>query len=711
MLALASGAREELALAILPRMNERQDLAPEEPPSTESGTASAEAGYEAVSSEDADFGSETNSESTSKPETDESAVAETRCCPIKMGKGTCGRRTHVAPEGVDERRVCLMHSKDVAKLSGALYAVFWTEFEVILEAAGDQAAHFDHFVFPALNLKDKVILPFCSFNEATFVRDADFRGAAFSRSVDFTRVTFTRNAIFTGTIFEQKARFNKAVFAQNATFLDAVFTLIARFDHSTFMQNANFRGATFLRSARFSNVTFSQKAVFSSAKFTMDAGFRRATFRQNAGFSSAAFERNADFHYANFVQNGSFCSTRFTQDADFGSATFTNDADFRGATFARCADFSRASFTQNATFLSANFTQHADFSDTSFTQKAAFSKATFSQNTDFNRATFGMDAAFSRVTFGQGADYSDVTFTGTASFQLATFQETAQWQRTRFFDRAEFRGTKFGSKTEGAPSAVFALAQFSEPRKIIFDDVDLSRVLFHNCDVSEVWFTSSAQWARRTGDRRLMLFEETIPLENRYAAGLQTVDGRRNFRAVAQIFQQLKKNYDSRLDYWTANDFHFGEMEMKRLDPPQTGNILRIRQWLHGRFSPVAMYRLASDYGNSFWKPLMWLTAFFLIFILLLPVPGVGLKRQGSAKTETYSTVWNKSDRLSPNLEREGKILAKSAIAAVDAVTFQRNAEYLPGYPLGRALAILSTLTSSSLFALILLAVRRQFKR
>jgi hypothetical protein len=698
-----------LPLAILRRMTEWEHLVPEEPEGTDSATAREETGHEAALCADAEIEPETGSEAIQEPEAGENAVAETGC-QIRMGKGICGRPFHGAPEGVDERRVCLMHSKDPGKLSGALFALFWSEFEEILEAAGDQAAHFDRFVFPTLNLMGKSFSAFCSFNEATFARGADFRGAVFTRSAEFIKATFTGNAIFSGTLFMQKARFSRAVFAQNATFLGTTFTLVARFDSASFRHNANFRRATFLRTVRFSDVTFTQKANFSNATFTLDASFQRATFTRNAAFSSAIFEQKANFRQADFVQNGSFFNTRFTQCVDFSSTTFAQDADFRGATFAQSADFSRADFTQNTTFLSAAFTQNADFSDTTFSQAASFSKATFTQNADFRRATFGPGAVFSRATFGQIAEFSDTTFTGTASFQFVTFQETALWQRSRFLDRAEFRSTKFDSKTEGASSAVFALAQFSKPQEIIFDDVDLSRILFYNCDVSEVWFTTSALWGRRSGNRGLMVFEETIPLESHYAAGLQR-NGQRDLLAVAQICQQLKKNYDSRLDYWTANEFHFGEMEMKRLDLPRTGRILRIRQCLHPRLSPVALYRLASDYGNSFWKPVAWLAGVLLIFALLLPVPRVGLKRHVSSGTETYSSLWNKSDRWIPNIEREGKIVAKAAIAAVDAVTFQRSAEYLPVYPWGRVLAIFTTLITSTLFALFLLAVHRQFKR
>jgi hypothetical protein len=159
-------------------------------------------------------------------------------------------------------------------------------------------------------------------------------------------------------------------------------------------------------------------------------------------------------------------------------------------------------------------------------------------------------------------------------------------------------------------------------REIVFDDVDLSRVLFHNCDVSQVWFTSSVRWGKRGDNRGLAVFEETISLEQEFERELQR-DGQRDYRAVAQIYQQLKKNYDARLDYWTANEFHFGEMEMKRLAGPTDGPLLGLRQWLHRRLSLVALYRYASDYGNSYTKPMLWLLGILVLFAALLPLPGV----------------------------------------------------------------------------------------
>jgi len=113
----------------------------------------------------------------------------------------------------------------------------------------------------------------------------------------------------------------------------------------------------------------------------------------------------------------------------------------------------------------ATFTQHADFRFAIFTQTANFHKATFMQDADFSGRIFTQWADFGEVTS------SAIRFVGTI------FHGTPLGEH-RFLDQAEFRRTKFDPQIAGAPSAVFALARFSKPGEIVFDDVDLSRALF-----------------------------------------------------------------------------------------------------------------------------------------------------------------------------------------------------------------------------------------
>ena len=130
----------------------------------------------------------------------------------------------------------------------------------------------------------------------------------------------------------------------------------------------------------------------------------------------------------------------------------------------------------------------------------------------------------------------------------------------------------------------------------------------------------------------------------------------------------------------------------------------------------LSLYKYASDYGNSYGKPLAWLLGVLLAAALLFPFPGVGLKQPisgdaASSASVTYNRIWNRQDSWTNNFWTEAKLIGKSGITAIDTATFQRTPEYAPAYPWGRVVAIFETLLTSSLFALFLLAIRRQFRR
>lgn len=560
-----------------------------------------------------------SSEQESEKEPDESTEWEGEYreagCPIWMGEYhgdvRCGRELHVAPDGVDEKPVCLMHSKDPQKQSGPLFDAFCSEFERILGDAGQYLARFQRFVFPQLDLAGRYIEAICLFVEATFTRDADFR-----------KVTFTEDAYFAG-----------AIFTQNANFCSATFTQSAVFDRST-------------------------------------------------------FEHQVQFLEATFAQEATFVETNFMEKVQFHNAIFTKKADFFGTRFKQIAVFFGATFNEGASFHSGTFTQGAIF----------------------NVATFTQYANFSMTTFGQKADFMGATFTLGAIFEGTKFDEEADWRECRFLGQANFRRTEFKSEDEETPSAVFSLAEFATPEDVVFDRVDLSQTLFVNCDVSEFWFTSSVQWAKRKGNRGLAVFEEKILLDPKFSE-MQKRYGPIDHGAVEQIYHQLKKNYDARLDYRKANELHFGEMEMRRLEARNYSAFLNPWRWLRPWIGPEAWYLRASDYGNSYVKPILWLFATLFMAATLFPIPGLEIQLPKPEPATTYLSAWNKQDTWTNNCWTEEKLFGNSFIAAVDSATFQRNPEYTPSYPWGRVLAIVETLLTSTLFGLFLLAIRRQFRR
>ncbi len=432
------------------------------------------------------------------------------------------------------------------------------------------------------------------------------------------------------------------------------------------------------------------------------------TFETKCDFSLATFAKDANFFRAEFPRGADFSEATFKQRANFGFATFTQNADFTRATFMQNADFRNVTFTQEAVFDNATFTQDADFGGATFTQDANFWSATFGQVAVFVDATFMQNARFLAV-FKQGASFEASTFAGIADFRCASFAGTIQFDQTKF---------KHDKDKDGEPGPVFSAAVFEEPEKVAFYGVHLEFALFHNCDVSKVNF-SDVTWCKRANGKP-MVFDEAVNPQHEVARDLRPMKGdpnARNYRLIAELYQQLKKNYDDRRDYWTAGDFHYGEMEMKRLASHHHNKVWR---WLHSNLGLVAWYRYASEHGESYVRPTCWLVLVFLVFMLLYPVTGLYLDagRIGTPATASASveklTYWhplqNSGDAHSLWRARLD-LVGHSFVTTLYVAAFQKDLTYQPSYPWGRLLAMAEVLLTSTLGALFLLAVRRQFKR
>jgi len=192
---------------------------------------------------------------------------------------------------------------------------------------------------------------------------------------------------------------------------------------------------------------------------------------------------------------------------------------------------------------------------------------------------------------------------------------------------------------------------------------------------------------------------------------------RLNYRLIAEIYQRLKKNYDEHRDYWTAGDFHYSELEMKRLYSPHPNRVLR---WLHRTLGLVAWYKYGSEYGESYVRPGLCLVLVLVLYAFLYPLAGLHFDADGSATPRatsacagslTYLCPWQGTDRSLPVWSARRKLLADAAMTSLYVAAFQKDPTYQPNYPWGRLLAMSEVLLSSTLGALFLLAVRRQFKR
>jgi len=550
-----------------------------------------------------------------------------------------------------------MHTHDILKNKNAFHA----EFQRILNQAGSGTADFTEFVFP------EAVYP-----KHVFQAKCIFRFATFAGNIDFSRVQFMRRAESFGAKFE-------------------VF-------------------------ANFAAVTHNDDAVFSSANFAQSASFHSASFDRLAIFDSAKFEKNANFE---------------------------------AATFAQVADFTSAIFAQGADFSNAKFDQYAKYWYTAFTKSASFVRAAFVQDAGFFNADFAQDANFNTVRFTKNAYFAFAKFRGQATFESTLFQILADFSNTDFSGPAEFQGTQFRHDPEGTdqiPGATFTRAKFAKPEEVVFYHTYLGQALFHLCNVTKVNF-SDVTWRKRRKSGKRMAFEEEVGLEHSGAEALKPVEGNRDERnrvLIAELYQQLKKNYDDRRDYWTAGDFHYGEMEMKRLSSRRENPLLR---WFKAHLGLVAWYKYASEYGESYVRPAWILGLVLLAFGLMYPIGGlryesareslpavsapaepadvytyargmisrqdlINAARRPEVIVLTYRRPIRSAEQENMGIWRARlHLVGHSLLAAILVPLFQRDLVYEPAYPWGRVLAVLEMTLTSTLFALFLLAVRRQFRR
>ncbi len=462
-------------------------------------------------------------------------------------------------------------------------------------------------------------------------------------------------------------------------------------------------------------------------------------FKAQCVFYGATFTQDAAFIEVTFMQAAVFMQVTFSHGVGFFGATFTRDAVFFEATFTQAAQFSAAAFTQAADFGGAIFTQSADFNGATFTKDADFNRATFTQDADFSVATFAQDAYFRGVTFTQAANFCLAIFTQDAYFDEATFTHAADFSEAVFQAGVRFRETEFRNDNTPEPGPVFSGATFAKPEAVTFYKCYLGQALFHNCDVSKFVF-SDVRWRKRSNGKS-MVFEEEATLSGAgkgFVQALRPGEGdadERNYTLIAELYQQLKKNYDDRRDYRTAGDFHYGEMEMKRLHSARRDPGVR---WLHRYTGLAAWYKYASGYGESYVRPFVMLSAVILLFALLYPLAGLRWQpgnaraeageRQSasdsaanggaSAKSEDAHLpviYWDFGEFLSRdskgNMHGSLAFFGHSLMTTLYVAAFQKNLEYQPSYPWGRLLALVEVVVTSTLIALFLLAVRRQFRR
>jgi uncharacterized protein YjbI with pentapeptide repeats len=308
-------------------------------------------------------------------------------------------------------------------------------------------------------------------------------------------------------------------------------------------------GVAFHKKIDFTHASFEELSFFAttmtigdqevSAKgihFYETANFTGTLFKGFAGFILVAFHKGATFTEATFEDRAIFERTHFGADTSFDEATFKNEADFEKARFSESASFHKASFQSGANFAQSQFEGGVDFN-----------AAIFGGATDFSLAHLAKETSFSKVQFGEGTQFNSTIIPDKISFDGASLADN-------------FRFSPFC-----LPDAEFTSLTLPRVGNVTFEKVDLSKASFLDTNLELITFRD-VKWARpASGFGALFRGSRCLYDELRPATDLnRSLVATRDYEKIAENYQQLVLNYEKKRDYDSAEDFHVGEMEMRR---------------------------------------------------------------------------------------------------------------------------------------------------
>jgi len=272
----------------------------------------------------------------------------------------------------------------------------------------------------------------------------------------------------------------------------------------------------------------------------------------------------------------------------FDFAIFKKGALFVNASF-NDASFNRTTFQSEATFRIAKFDEEAQFIETSFLGGAEFGLSSFNSGVSFKSAVFSKDTSFERAKLGHGTSFNGVTLGESLVFRG---QKEIKDEKGKIIVEEEqiFKG-----------EVDFRLIKFRMPKEVIFQHVNLEKARFLYTRLDEVQFIDVV-WPKSERENRKFVYDEIAE----YAP-------KNNYALIAQLYRQLKKNYEDQRAYPEAGDFHYGEMEMT-LKQYQAA----VNKWLKYEEKKLRLLRknLGKAEGNC-----------SIYFYLALTKPSAGMER------------------------------------------------------------------------------------
>lgn len=114
------------------------------------------------------------------------------------------------------------------------------------------------------------------------------------------------------------------------------------------------------------------------------------------------------------------------------------------------------------------------------------------------------------------------------------------------------------------------------------------------------------------------LLDEKMLNERQIKFKIDNTEENFNLKEIITMYWNLRENYEYSLRYEEADKFFIREMELKRKyceSNKDKYHIINKNSWFKKNFSLTGLYRITSEYGQSYTRP-----AILSIFVLLIPL-------------------------------------------------------------------------------------------
>lgn len=343
--------------------------------------------------------------------------------------------------------------------------------------------------------------------------------------------------------------------------------------------------------------------------FAVDA---RGSRLNSLELDGVVFKESVDFSNSIFKDRLTLKSTVFENSANFEDCQFEGDVKLLNVKFEKSVSFSRADFA-GRTLLRANFRQSANFNEAIFRDVTVFtgwrnvilivSDSITSQSIFMNAVLSGG----SNLTIKQQIKLSFQKVMNFCWQNIKQFNISLINQFNKYQNHFQYLRRKFARSDPNAE--VFRMFElegqlqgvtFLKPDKVLFSQVNLSKVYFRGTNLRGVRFLGVDWW--QPALKRNGLYDELFIGKSSDGAFRHL-----NLPVLEETCRNARVALEENRSFNIASDFYIAEMEATR----QQQNILK-----RHLFSVTALYRFVSQYGTSVGTAIRVLTLIYLLHVV-----------------------------------------------------------------------------------------------